>query len=98
MPSTISYPQRDTIEFLIAKRQKKYEIHFLLHMREKLVKKVRINMLIHEYEQFTMKENKTISKMHSRLTDIISSLKNLGHEIDLESKNWKMIRLLSLSW
>ena len=58
------------------------------------VKKVRINMLLLEYEQFKMKENETIGEMHSKLTNIIASLNNLEHEIEFESKNWKMIRSL----
>ena len=62
------------------------------------MKKVHINILFHEYELFTMKENETFNKIHNRLTDIVSSLRNLGYEINLENKNWKMIRLLSLSW
>ena len=55
-------------------------------------------MLLHEYELFEMKETETINGMHGRLADIITALRNLGHTINLESKNGKMIRSLFESW
>ncbi|GAV83293.1 UBN2 domain-containing protein, partial [Cephalotus follicularis] len=42
------------------------------------VKDAKINMLVREYEMFSMKENKNISGMFVRFTNIIRSLQSLN--------------------
>ena len=41
------------------------------------VKKSKINMLVHRYELFKMKSNKSITDIFTRFTDIINGLKSL---------------------
>ncbi|GAV84032.1 UBN2 domain-containing protein, partial [Cephalotus follicularis] len=42
------------------------------------VKDAKINMLVREYEMFSMKENENISSMFVRFTNIINSLQSLN--------------------
>ena len=44
------------------------------------IKKLKINMLVHKYELFKIKPNKSISNMFTRFTDITNSLKILGKD------------------
>ncbi|GAV69042.1 UBN2 domain-containing protein [Cephalotus follicularis] len=44
------------------------------------VKDAKINMLVREYEMFSMKENENISSMFVRFTNIINSLQSLNKE------------------
>ena len=41
------------------------------------VKETRIDMLVHSYELFKMKSDKSISEMFTKFTDIINNLKSL---------------------
>lgn len=38
------------------------------------VKETKINLLVHDYELFSMKENKSIKDMYTRFNDIVSKL------------------------
>lgn len=42
------------------------------------VKQTKINLDVHDYELFSMKENDSIKDMYARLNDIITTLKSLG--------------------
>ena len=42
------------------------------------MKKSKINLLIHNYELFSMEENETIVEMITRFTDIVNGLEVLG--------------------
>ncbi|GAV84281.1 UBN2 domain-containing protein, partial [Cephalotus follicularis] len=44
------------------------------------VKDAKINMLVREYEMFSMKENENTSSMFVRFTNIINSLQSLNKE------------------
>ena len=71
-----------------------WDMLIITHDGTTCVKKVRINVLLHKYELFTMKKNETIRKIYSRLMGSIASLGNLGHKIDLKTNNQNMIRSL----
>lgn len=45
------------------------------------VKESKINIIVHKYKLFKMSDTMTISKMLTRFTDIIKSLKVLGRDI-----------------
>ena len=42
------------------------------------VKETKNNILIHDYELFTMEEDETIKDMYTRLNDIVYTLESLG--------------------
>ena len=42
------------------------------------VKESKINLLVHSYELFRMKPNKTITDIYTRFMNVVNSLKALG--------------------
>ena len=62
------------------------------------VKETKINLLVHEYELFSMKENESIKDMYTRFNDIVSTLEALGKIYTTGEKVRKIIRSLPMSW
>ncbi|GAV73059.1 UBN2 domain-containing protein, partial [Cephalotus follicularis] len=58
------------------------------------VKDAKINMLVREYEMFSMKENENISGMFVRFTNIINSLQSLNKCYTNSEMVRKILRLL----
>ena len=62
------------------------------------VKESKINLLVHSYELFFMKDEETIVKMITRFTNIVNGLEALGKTYK-ESKNvMKILRSLPSKW
>ncbi|GAV75795.1 UBN2 domain-containing protein, partial [Cephalotus follicularis] len=55
-------------------------------------------MLVHDYELFTMLENENISNMYARFNDIINALKGLGKVYTNHELVSNILRCLSKSW
>ncbi|GAV66053.1 UBN2 domain-containing protein [Cephalotus follicularis] len=62
------------------------------------VKEAKISMLVHDYEMFTMNENKDIKSMFSRFTNIINALQALDKTYSNSEMVRKILRYLSRSW
>ncbi|GAV81374.1 UBN2 domain-containing protein [Cephalotus follicularis] len=62
------------------------------------VKNAKINMLVREYEMFSMKENENISRMFVRFTDIINSLQSLNKCHSNSEMVIKILGCLPNSW
>ena len=62
------------------------------------VKETKINILVHEYELFTMEKNETIKDMYTRFNDIVSTLEALGKSYTNGEKVRKILRNLPMSW
>ncbi|GAV84627.1 UBN2 domain-containing protein, partial [Cephalotus follicularis] len=62
------------------------------------VKDAKINMLVREYEMFSMKENENISGMFVRFTNIINSLQSLNKFYTNSEMVRKILRCLPKSW
>ncbi|GAV81327.1 UBN2 domain-containing protein, partial [Cephalotus follicularis] len=58
----------------------------------------KINMLIREYEMFSMKENENISSMFVRFTNIINLLQSLNKCYTNSEMVRKILRCLPKSW
>ena len=50
----------------------------ITHEGTNQMKESKINLLVHNYELFSMKENETIVEMITRFTNIVNGLKALG--------------------
>ena len=62
------------------------------------VKRVKINLLHSQYENFSMNENESIDDMVIKFTKITNGLTFLGNEIDNDQKTRKVIWALPSSW
>jgi hypothetical protein len=62
------------------------------------VKETKINMLVHSYELFKMKQEESISDMVTRFTNIINGLKALGKSYSNSELVRKLLRSLPSSW
>ncbi|GAV78058.1 DUF4219 domain-containing protein/UBN2 domain-containing protein [Cephalotus follicularis] len=62
------------------------------------VKEAKINMLVHDYEMFTMNENKDIKSIFSRFTNIINALQPLDKTYSNSEMVRKVLRCLPKSW
>ncbi|GAV62025.1 zf-CCHC domain-containing protein/DUF4219 domain-containing protein/UBN2 domain-containing protein [Cephalotus follicularis] len=62
------------------------------------VNNAKINMLVREYEMFSMKENENISSMFVRFTNIINSLQSLNKCYTNSEMVRKILRCLPKSW
>ena len=60
------------------------------------VKESKINLLIHSYEFFLMKNNETIVEMITRSTDIVNGFEALGKTYKELEKVMKILRSLPL--
>ena len=62
------------------------------------MKESKINLLVHNYELFSMKETETIVEMITRFTDIVNSLEALGKTYKESEKVMKILRSLLSKW
>nr|XP_009774152.1 PREDICTED: uncharacterized protein LOC104224241 [Nicotiana sylvestris] len=62
------------------------------------VKETRINLLVHEYELFQMKEGEYVEKMFSRFNKIIGDLKSFGRPLKTGEQVGKILRSLPTAW
>ena len=58
------------------------------------VKESKINLLVHNYELFSMKENETIVEMITRFINIVNGLKALGKTYKESEKVMKILKSL----
>ena len=66
----------------------------ITHEETNQVKESKINLLVHSYELFFMKDNETIVKMITRFTDIVNGLEVLGKIYKEFEKVMKILRSL----
>ncbi|GAB2223282.1 hypothetical protein Droror1_Dr00017422, partial [Drosera rotundifolia] len=62
------------------------------------VKETKIDILVHKYELFTMKEEESIAEMYARFTEIVNGLRNYGKDYTQEEKVKKILRILPKAW
>ncbi|XP_009595633.1 uncharacterized protein [Nicotiana tomentosiformis] len=62
------------------------------------VKETHINMLVHDYELFQMKEGESIEEMFARFSKIISDLKAFGKPYTSDDQVRKILRSLPTTW
>ncbi|MBM1019732.1 retrotransposon gag domain-containing protein, partial [Escherichia coli] len=62
------------------------------------VKESKINLLMHEYEMFSMSIQETISDMFSRFSKIVNSLSGFGKDITVADQVKKLLRSLPKNW
>ena len=70
----------------------------ITHEKTNQVKESKINLLVHNYELFSMKETETIVEMISRFTDIVNDLKALGKTYKESEKVMKILKSLPSKW
>ena len=58
------------------------------------MKESKINLLVHNYELFSMKENETIVEIITRFIDIVNSFEALGKTYKKSEKVMKILRSL----
>ena len=91
--------EMNTIEYVNANRLKKFGGCFkITHEGTNQVKKSKINLLVHNYELFSMKENETIVEMITRFTDIVNGLEALGKTYKESEKVMKILRFFPSKW
>ncbi|RVW70107.1 hypothetical protein CK203_062283 [Vitis vinifera] len=64
----------------------------ITHEGTNQVKESKINLLVHNYELFSMKETETIVEMITRFTDIVNGLEALGKTYKESEKVMKILR------
>ncbi|WJZ87313.1 hypothetical protein VitviT2T_006704 [Vitis vinifera] len=70
----------------------------ITHKGTNQVKESKINLLVHRYELFFMKDNETIVKMITRFTNIVNGLKALGKTYKESENVMKILRSLPSKW
>ncbi|RVW25277.1 hypothetical protein CK203_114772 [Vitis vinifera] len=70
----------------------------ITHKGTNKVKESKINLLVHNYELFSMKETETIVEMITRFTDIVNGLEALGKTYKESEKVMKILRSLPSKW
>ena len=70
----------------------------ITHEGTNQVKKSKINLLVHSYELFFMKDNETIVEMITRFTYIVNGLEALGKTYKESEKVMKILRSLPSKW
>ena len=70
----------------------------ITHEETNQVKELKINLLVHSYELFLMKENETIVEMITRFIDIVNGLEALGKTYKESEKVMKILRSLPSKW
>nr|CAN74868.1 hypothetical protein VITISV_002411 [Vitis vinifera] len=70
----------------------------ITHEGTNQVKESKINILVHNYELFSMKETETIVEMITRFTEIVNGLESLGRVINESEKVMKILRSLPSKW
>ena len=68
------------------------------HERTNQVKESKINLLVHSYKLFFMKENGTVVEMITRFTDIVNGLEALRKTYKKSNKVMKILRSLLSKW
>ena len=74
------------------------EVVEITHEGKNQVKESKINLLVHNYELFSMKENEAIVEMITRFIDIVNGLKVLGKTYKESKKVIKILRSLPSMW
>ena len=64
------------------------------HEETTQVKEIKINMLLYDYELFTMKDEESIPNMLDRFAEIANGLASLGKPISSSDKVKKILRSL----
>ena len=62
------------------------------------MKESKINILVHNYELFSMKETESIVEMITRFIEIVNGLEALGRVINESKKVMKILRSLPSKW
>ncbi|XP_070015341.1 uncharacterized protein [Nicotiana sylvestris] len=62
------------------------------------VKETHINMMVHDYELFSMKEGESIEEMFARFSKIISDLKAFGKPYTSGDQVRKILKSLPTTW
>lgn len=62
------------------------------------IKKTKINVLIHQYKNFTMKGDKTIKQMFKKLNLLVNALQHLGKIYNICELVKKVLFTLPKSW
>ena len=70
----------------------------ITHEGTNQVKESKINLLVHKYELFLMKENETTIEMITRFTDIVNGLETFGKTCKESEKVMKILRSLPSKW
>ncbi|XP_057756290.1 uncharacterized protein LOC130975519 [Arachis stenosperma] len=70
----------------------------LTHEGTKQVRETRIDMLMKEYEMFSMKEDESIDQMFERFSIIINNLDAMGRSYSEETLVRKILRSLTKKW
>ena len=70
----------------------------ITHEGTNQVKESKINLLVHSYELFLMKNNETIVEMITRFIDIFNGLEDLGKTYKESEKVMKILRSLPSKW
>ncbi|KAJ8775053.1 hypothetical protein K2173_020057 [Erythroxylum novogranatense] len=78
--------------------QEMWERLRITHEGTNQVRETKINMLLHDYEMFVMKEGESISTMLDRFAEIINGLGNLGKHMTDSEKVKKILRSLPKEW
>ena len=75
-----------------------WRLLIITHERTNQVKESKINLLVHDYELFFMKDNETIVEMITRFIDIVNGLETLGKTYMESKKVMKILRSLPSKW
>ncbi|XP_057730096.1 uncharacterized protein LOC130945392 [Arachis stenosperma] len=70
----------------------------LTHEGTKQIRETRIDMLMKEYEMFSMKEDESINQMFERFSIIINNLDAMGRNYSEETLVRKILRSLTKKW
>ena len=68
------------------------------HEGTEQVKESKIDMFTSQYENFKMREGKTIHKMFTKLSSIKNELRSLGEPISMSKQFRKVLQILPKSW
>ena len=68
------------------------------HKGTNQVKETKINLLVHDYELFTIKEDESIKDMYTRFNDIVTTSEALGRTYTNGERVRKILRSLPRSW
>ncbi|GJZ72185.1 hypothetical protein Tco_0636036 [Tanacetum coccineum] len=70
----------------------------ITHQGNSQVKNNKIDLLVHQYEQFTILEEESINSGFARFNAIITSLKALDEGFSSKNYVWKFLRALHPKW
>ncbi|XP_070020560.1 uncharacterized protein [Nicotiana sylvestris] len=75
-----------------------WDKHEVTYEETNKVKETHINMLVHDYELFSMKKGEFIEEMFARFSKIISDLKAFGKPYTSGDQVRKILRSLPITW